>query len=72
MIMNDKSPSKVRQTSVASSKYICGVLRVSATSAKVRYFYSHLSLGIVFPVLKPTQVCYKNKYKHIFSWKLVI
>ena len=67
MIMNDKSPSKVRQTSVASSKYICGVLRVSAISAKVPYFYSHLSLGTVFPELKLTQVCCKNKYKHIFS-----
>ena len=37
-----------------------GGLRVSATSGKFDYFYSHLSLETVFPALKLTQNCYIN------------
>ena len=33
-----------------------GVLGISATSGKFNYFYSHLSLGTVFPAHKLTQI----------------
>ena len=71
LLLIQKSPSKVRcsQTSVVSSKYIQGVLRVSVISAIFGYFYSHLSLEIVFPALKLTQNCYIHEYKHIFLLK---
>ena len=68
LLLIQKSPSKARcrQTIVVFSRYIQGVLRVSATSGKLGYFYSHLSLETVFAGLTLTQNCHINKYKYIF------
>ena len=71
LFLIQKSPSKARckRTSVVSSKYIQEVLRISATSGILSYFYSHLSLQTVFPSIKLTQNCYIKKYKHTFFLK---
>ena len=71
LFLIQKSPSKARcrRASVVSSKYIQGVLRISATSEILDYFYSLLSLQTVFPAIKLTQNCYIKKYKHTFFLK---
>ena len=46
-----------------------GGLKVSASSGKFGYFYSHLILDTVFPAFRMTQYCYVSEYKHILFLK---
>ena len=48
--------SKVYANKCGLFQTYLGGLRISATSGKLDYFYSHLSLEAVFPALKLTQI----------------